>query len=85
MLAILNSLNAFYFHIFQSILMIFKSKFMVRGALSDITYLSLGLLSPLIASFVVFLASYSQDKAFSLFHVITMGCDFRFSSKDKNY
>ena len=48
MLAILNSLNAHYFNIFQPILMILVSKFMVQRVLSDITYLSLGLLSPLI-------------------------------------
>ena len=46
MLAILNSLNALNFHIFQPILMILVSKFMVYRALSDKTYLSLGLLSP---------------------------------------
>ena len=34
--------------IFQPILMILVSKFMVHRALSDKTYLSLGLLSPLI-------------------------------------
>ena len=48
MLAILNSLNAHNFPIFQPILMILVSKFMVRRAFSDKTYLSLGLLSPLI-------------------------------------
>ena len=48
MLAILNSLNAHNFPIFQPILMILVSKLMVYGALSDKTYLSLGLLSPLI-------------------------------------
>ena len=48
MLAILNSLNAYYFPIFQPILMILVSKFMVQRALSDKIYLSLGLLSPLI-------------------------------------
>ena len=37
MLAMLKSLNAFYFPIFQPILMIFVSKFLVRGALSDKT------------------------------------------------
>ena len=42
MLAKLNSLNAHNFPIFQSILMILVSKFMVYGALSDKTYLSLG-------------------------------------------
>ena len=47
MLAILNSLNAHNFPIFQPILMILVSKFMVYGALSDKTYLLLGLLSPL--------------------------------------
>ena len=49
MLAILNSLNAHNLPIFQPILMIFAPKFMVHRALSDKTYLSLGLLSPLIA------------------------------------
>ena len=43
MLGILNSLNAVYFPIFQPILMIFVSKVMVLRALSDKTYLSLGL------------------------------------------
>ena len=47
MLAILNSLNAHNFPIFQPILMILVSKFMVHRALSDNIYLSLGLLSPL--------------------------------------
>ena len=48
MLAILNFLNAHNFSIFQLILMILVSKIMVHRALSDKTYLSLGLLSPLI-------------------------------------
>ena len=48
MLAILKSLNAHNLPIFQPILMILVSKFMVHRALSDKTYLSLGLLSPLI-------------------------------------
>ena len=48
MLAILNSLNAHCFPIFQPPLMILVSKFMVQRALFDKTYLSLGLLSPLI-------------------------------------
>ena len=39
MLAILNSLNAYSFPIFQPILMILVSKFMVQRALSDIIYL----------------------------------------------
>ena len=47
MLAILNSLNAHNFHIFQPIMMILVLKFMVHRALSDKIYLSLGLLSPL--------------------------------------
>ena len=48
MSAILNSLNAHNLLIFQPILMILVSKFMVYRALSDKTYLLLGLLSPLI-------------------------------------
>ena len=47
MSAILNSLNAHNFLIFQPILMILVSKFMVCRALSDKTYLLLGLRSPL--------------------------------------
>ena len=47
MLAILNFLNAHNLPIFQSILMILVSKFMVPRALNNKTYLSLGLLSPL--------------------------------------
>ena len=47
MLAILNFLNAHNLPIFQPILMILVSKFMVHRALSDKTYLSLGLLSRL--------------------------------------
>ena len=47
MSAILNSLNAHKLLIFQPILMILVSKFMVYRALSDKTYLLLGLLSPL--------------------------------------
>ena len=46
MLAILNSLNAHNLPIFQPILIILVSKFMVHRALSDKTYLLLGLLSP---------------------------------------
>ena len=48
MLAILNSLNVHNFPIFQPILMIFVSNYMVHEAVSDKTNLSLGLLSPLI-------------------------------------
>ena len=47
MSAILNSLNAHNFLIFQPILMTQISKLMVYIALSDKTYLSLGLRSPL--------------------------------------
>ena len=47
MLAILKTLNAHNFPIFQPILTILVSKFLVHGALSDKTYLSLRLLSPL--------------------------------------
>ena len=47
MLAILHSLNVHNLPIFQPILMILVSKFMVHRTLSDKTYLSLGLLSPL--------------------------------------
>ena len=47
MLAILNSLNAHNCPIFEPILMILVSKFMVHGVLSDKTYLLFGLLSPL--------------------------------------
>ena len=47
MLAILNSLNAHKFPIFQPVLLILVSKFMAHSALSDETYLLLGLLSPL--------------------------------------
>ena len=47
MLAIMNSLNAHNFPIFEQILMILVSKFMVQRVLSDKTYLSLRLLSPL--------------------------------------
>ena len=45
MLAILNYLNAHYFPIFQPILMILVSKFMVQRVFDDKTFLSLGLLS----------------------------------------
>ena len=45
--AILNSLNAHNVPIFQPILIILVSKFIVHRALSDKTYLPLELLSPL--------------------------------------
>ena len=47
MLVILNSLNAHNFPNFKPILMTLVSKCMVHIVLSDKTYLSLGLLSPL--------------------------------------
>ena len=47
MSAILNSLNAHNLPIFQPSLMILVSKCMVYRALSDKTYLSFGLMSPL--------------------------------------
>ena len=47
MLATLNSLNALNLSIFQPILMILISKFVVHRALSDKIYLLLGMLSPL--------------------------------------
>ena len=47
MLAILNSLNAHNFPIFEPILMILVSKFMIHRVLSDKLYVSLVLLSPL--------------------------------------
>ena len=47
MLAILNSLNAHNFPIFQPILMILVSKIMAQRAPSDQIYLLLALLSPL--------------------------------------
>ena len=52
MLAVLNFFNAHNLPIFQLILMILVSKFMVHRALPDKTYLSLGLLSPLNVDFV---------------------------------
>ena len=55
MLAILNSLNAHNLPVFQPILMILVSKFMVQKAVSDKTYLSLGLLSPLNITYQILL------------------------------
>ena len=48
MSATLSSLNAHNLPIFQPILIIFVSTFTVHRAFSDKTYLSIGLLSPLI-------------------------------------
>ena len=47
MFAILNSLNAHNFPIFEPILITLVSKLMVHRVRPDKTYLSLGLLSPL--------------------------------------
>ena len=58
MLAILNSLNAHNFLIFQLILMTLVSKFMVYIALSDKTFLLLGLRSPLSRSNLILLFLY---------------------------
>ena len=52
MSAILNSLNAHNFFIFQSILMTLISKFMGYRALSDKTYLLLGLRSLLMLKYM---------------------------------
>ena len=59
MLTILNSLNAHNLPIFQPILMILVSKFMVRRAFSNKTYLILGLLSPLLTLTFTFKFLYS--------------------------
>ena len=53
MLAILNSLNSHNLSIFQPILMILISKFMIHRALSDRTYLLIGLPSPLKVIYVI--------------------------------
>ena len=57
MLAILNSLNAHYIPIFQPILIILLSTFLVHRAITNKIYLLLGLLSPLshvlVCSFIV--------------------------------
>ena len=58
MMAILNSLNAHNLPIFQPILMILVSKFMVHRALSDKTYIPLGLLSPFKAMTVELMLRY---------------------------
>ena len=66
MLAILNSLNVHSFPIFQPILMILVSQFMIHRALSDKTYLSLGLLSLLKSSWIVLPAKSDSDDMFCL-------------------
>ena len=64
MFTILNSLNIHNFPIFQPILMIIVSKFVVHRAFSDKTYLLLGLLYPLrlIRSFYHYLNSFGVTK-----------------------
>ena len=63
MLAVLNSLNANTFPIFQLILMNLVSKFMVHRALSDKTSFSLGLLSPFRPLFFFLFLSRSLRQA----------------------
>ena len=67
-MAILNSLKTHNFPIFEPILMIRLSIFMLHRDLSDKTYLSLGLLSPLIQIlmiveniFKIFIEIYCDD------------------------
>ena len=55
MLAILNSINAHNFPIYEPILMILASTFMFNRFLSDKPYLLFVLLSPLIYSFELYL------------------------------
>ena len=62
MSAILNSLNVHNLLIFQPILMILVSKFMVYRVLSDKTYLLLGLLSPLKLYSLKFAIAHVQVK-----------------------
>ena len=69
----MNSLNAHNFPIFEQILMILVSKFMVQRVLSDKTYLSLRSLSPLklmvkkiltiLSSKIVFILIYEMYSA----------------------
>ena len=61
MSAILNSLNANNFLIFQPIKMTLASKFMVYRALSDKIYLLLGLRPPFIFIFLInFISTFSK-------------------------
>ena len=66
MSSILNSLNAHNFLIFQPIMMTLVSKFMVFKALSDKTYLLLGLRSPLI-NVNYYNRSFNKNNLVSLF------------------
>ena len=72
MLAVLNSLNAYNLPIFEPILMILVSKFMVHRALSDKIYLSLGLLSPLIC--LVYSCLMCEIQLFPMCTVVSMIC-----------
>ena len=69
MLAILNFLNAHNLPIYQPILLILVSKFMVYRALSDKTYLLIGLLSPL-KHFMNTLSKFMVSKCSIPDHVI---------------
>ena len=62
MVAISNSLNVHNLPIFQPISMILVSKFMVYRALSDRTYLLLGVLSPLIR--VIFWSFFTSENIY---------------------
>ena len=80
MMVILNSLNAHNFPIFQPILMILLSKFMVYRAFSDKTYLSLGLLSTLISNLdidIVWAATMSNFNGHLLFQADRLSCSYR--------
>ena len=71
MLAILKFFNAHNLPIFQPNVMILLSKFMVYRALSDKTYLSLGLLSPLMS--VKSEALLGNIKIAHVFHNLVQG------------
>ena len=58
MLAILKSLNAYNFSIFQRILLILVLKFMVHRALSDKIYVLSGLLSPFMVFKIILVKCY---------------------------
>ena len=81
MSAILNSLNAHYLPIFQPILMILVSKFMVYRSLADKTYLSLGLLSPLTLQKVAYDMDTMQRSACLVVNPITVySCGFHLNA-----
>ena len=70
MLAISNSLNSHNLPIFQPILMILVSKFMVHRAVSDKTYLSFGLLSPLRSLPTPGRFFFPKNRIFSFFDIL---------------